>query len=246
MELARVVGQALGALLAPVTGVGAWLRQARFFHPEGVVYRAEVRPALPDGPLAEVGERLSGPAIARLSGAWWRGGKEWIDVLGFALRFGVDPGAPHPEEPPRGSQDLLFATIRQPWTTPFAPLTTDPRSFSRNDYYAVSPFEVEGFGRAKLRLVAPDTDPGGPGDRQERLRIAAARGLATFGLEIKEARLGRPWLPLATVQLIEPITIDQAALRFSPYRAGRGIEPRGVVHAMRIPAYGASQGLRPH
>jgi len=41
------------------------------------------------------------------------------------------------------------------------------------------------------------------------------------------------------------VNIDQAALRFSPFRTGRGIVPRGLIHASRIVPYPASQLARP-
>src|SRR5581483_3247415 len=136
MDRAERAGVWAGWLLAPLTGTLSLLRRARMFHPEGAVYRARVETV--PGPYAMLGRRLEGPALARLSTAWWRSGKEWLDALGIAIRVGRDPGA----EAKRGDQDLLFATIRSPWTTPFAPLTTEQHDFLANDYYGVSPFEV--------------------------------------------------------------------------------------------------------
>jgi hypothetical protein len=72
------------------------------FHPDGAVYRARVE-AVP-GPFSMLAQRLEGPALARLSTAWWRGGKEWLDALGIAVRLGRDPGT----EARPGDQDLLF------------------------------------------------------------------------------------------------------------------------------------------
>src|SRR4051794_13282844 len=109
MSFSERVGELVGWAMAPVTGGVSALRRARMFHPKGVVYRAEVTPAK-DTRWRAVAERLSGPAMARLSSAWWQE-RDLPDALGCALRFGDD-------------QDLLLATIRRPWTTPFAPLST--------------------------------------------------------------------------------------------------------------------------
>jgi hypothetical protein len=52
-------------------------------------------------------------------------------------------------------------------------------------------------------------------------------------------------MPMAIVRLTERAHVDQAELRFSPFRADRGIEPVGFVHAIRRGAYAASQHARP-
>lgn len=215
------------------------------FHPDGVVYEAEVvaQGGAPD--LRAIGERLAGSALARLSSAWWRG-KDWPDVLGFALRF-RSPDS-QPLAPSVLDQDLLLATIRFPWTTPFAPLTTRFRSFLWNHYHAVSPFEVAPAGRVKLRLRSPRLENSGELSRGEHLRQAVAEGRARWILEARRMQrfaLLRSWEPVAEVRLIRPVEIDQAALRFSAFRSGRGLEPVGFVHYLRVAAYAASQRARP-
>jgi hypothetical protein len=42
------------------------------------------------------------------------------------------------------------------------------------------------------------------------------------------------------------VELDQEALRFDPFRDGRGITPVGFVHSMRKLTYLASQRARPH
>jgi hypothetical protein len=223
------LGSVVGLALAPVTGGISALRHARMFHPEGAVYRAEVSPS-EDTRYHALAERLSGPALARLSTAWWRGGRELPDALGCALRFGDD-------------QDLLLATIRRPWTTPFAPLTTHVHDFLLNDYYGVAPFAVDGVGRARVRLVGPRLSSHGA-DRAERLANAVESGIAVFLLELLP-RWRHGWQPLVEVRLLAPLAVDQEALRFSPFRDGRGLHPRGFVHALRRATYAASQRARP-
>jgi len=236
MGLRARAGEIAGWLLAPLTGTLSLVRQARMFHPEGALYRARVE-ALP-GPFPGLGKRLEGPALARLSTAWWRGGREWLDALGIAVRLGRDPGV----EPQPGDQDLLFATIRHPWTTLLAPLTTEQHDFLANDYYAVSPFDVAGVGRTRLRLVASRPRRLRAADRAARLREAAERGEASFRIELQ---VQDRWAQVARLSLLEPSQADQERLRFSPFRDGKGLTPRGFVHGLRRATYLFSQAARP-
>jgi hypothetical protein len=232
----------LGVLAAPLTGIGAWLRQARFFHPEGTVYRALVVPVAAEEPYTTIAWHLSGEALVRMSTAWWRGGREWIDVLGCAISFRSDNRVT--AQPSPHDQDLLLATIRWPWTTLLAPLTTRQHDFLGNNYHAVSPFLVDGLGRAMWRLLSSPAEVKGE-SRGERLDRAVANGLARFHLQVRPMRRGAEWVTVADVKLRERAAVDQDLLRFSPFRSGRGIRPWGLVQAMRGPAYAASQGARP-
>ena len=220
-------GRAAGWLLAPIAGTLSLLRRARMFHPEGAMLEAAVEP-LP-GPFPQLGQRLAGPALARLSTAWWRGGKEWIDALGIALRI--------------GPQDLLFATIRHPWTTIFAPVTTEQHDFLANDYFAVSPFDISGVGRGKLRLVG-SRPRHLAGTRAERLDQALQRAEAWLRLELELEGRGR-WSPVALIRLVRRVPVDDQAIRFSPFRDGKGLTPRGFVHELRRATYLLSQLARP-
>jgi hypothetical protein len=229
-------------MIAPVTGTVSALRQARTFHPDGTVFRAVVESAAPAGQWTAVAARLEGAALVRMSTALWRGEREWIDALGCAVRFRrSDVVTPVPAE---GDQDLLFATIRSPWTTLVAPLRTHVHDYLANDYYAVSPFRLEGIGKVKWRLVTPHIKRTGH-SRLERLHRAVSRGEANLLLQARPTAWRAPWVPVALIRLEEPVEIEQAALRFSPFRAGRGIEPTGFVHALRRGTYWASQKLRP-
>jgi hypothetical protein len=176
----------------------------------------------------------------------WRGGREWIDVLGCAIRFHGDAAVA--ADAAAGDQDLLLATIRSPWTTLFAPLTTEQHDFLCNDYYAVAPFALEGGSRAlKLRAVAIRDErhalaPGGSGpalSRGERLELDVRNGRAALELQARAGR-GR-YAPVARIALRHRVDLDQARLRFSPFRDGRGLRPRGFVHALRQGTYAASQ-----
>jgi hypothetical protein len=224
-------GWALGKALGGVTGAVAWVRQARMFHPEGIVLKGAFTP-LRSVPVPATTARLfHGPVLVRMSSAWWRGGKEWTDALGLAVRMEATPQG--------GEQDLLFATIRSPWTTLLAPLRTHVHDFLSNDYYAVSPFDIPGFGRARFRLVSESRGEPGP-NRRERLVRAVNKGTVHFRLELQRKKLSE-WIPVARLLLTEVVEVDQDALRFSPYRDGRGIVPRGFVHSLRIGTYRTSQ-----
>ena len=190
----ETIGTLAGWLLAPITGAVSAVRRARMFHPDGVIYRARVEP-LADTPWPEVAARLAGPALVRASSAWWRGGRELPDALGVSIRF-RDSDAPSAEPAP-GDQDLLLATIRHPWTMPFAPLSTNVRNFLDNDYYGVSPFAVEGAGTAYLRAVSSRAYAAG-GDRRERLARAVADGNAWLRLEARVDG-SRTWQPIVVI-----------------------------------------------
>jgi hypothetical protein len=238
------LGIIAGAWLAPITAAVSATRQARMFHPDGLVLRAAVEPCAAQPDVAGVAARLAGAALVRFSSALWRGDREWPDVLGVAVRFGWSGSAPNT----CSEQDLLLATIRFPWTMPFAPLATNFRSYLWNHYHAVSPFEVAGVGRVKLRLRSPRLGNGGSRSRARHLLDAVGDGRATFELQLRRLEvspLARRWEPVARLKLEAPLEVDQAALRFSPFRAGAGIEPSGFVHALRIAAYAASQEARP-
>lgn len=269
MRAREGLGRIVGALLAPAFGLVARLRRARALHPAGVVYRARVTritrvPDVPDAPdvssseagLALLGKRLEGEAIVRLSGALRRRKERRPEVLGFAIRF--REGSELSAEPAPGDQDLLLATVRSPFTLFSAPFATRPRSFLENRYYAVSPFDVEGAGPLKFRLrplrpseAQPASPRGGKDDgdsRAEEIRLAAARRSARFVLEARRTFRPGTYSPVAWVELEEelpPSRLDPAALRFSPFQAGRGIRPRGFIHALRPAAYRASQRLGP-
>ena len=149
---------------------------------------------------------------------------------------------------PPDTQDLLLATIRFPWTTPFAPLATDVRSFLWNHYHAVSPFVIAPVGRVKLRMRSPRSQNGSDMPRLAHLAREIEAGRATWTMEAR--RLAPPfflrrWEPVARLTLERRVTIDQASLRFSPFNAGRGLRPVGFVHGLRAATYAASQRARP-
>jgi hypothetical protein len=240
LRITERLGTALGWLVAPLFALTSALRRARTFHPDGDVFTAVVTPSTDAGAL---GERLRGSALVRFSGALWKGEREFLDVLGIAVRLRrtPDPSAVAAAD----DQDLLFATIRRPWTMLLAPFTTDAHDFLANDYFGVSPFEIPNFGRGYLRLrpAIPSIRPSGA-SRDGRLRAAVARGEAALRVEVRGA-YDLHWREVAVIALREHAPVDQQRLRFWPYRMGRGITPRGFVHSLRRGVYTLSQRARP-
>ena len=239
--LGESAGRALGTLWGPPFRAIAEVRHARSLHAEGICLRAEVVPVRTDAPFTAVAERLAGPALVRLSTATWRGGKEWPDILGAAVRLCHSPRIT--EEATPGDQDLLFSTMRHMWTLAPAMLTTHVHDFLENDYFGIAPFEVRRLGRAKLRLTTPKNGPERRGSRMERLQHAIGLDQALLTLEVRSLEDGLPhtWTPLADLHLREEITLDPERLRFDPARDGLGITPVGFLHAMRRLAYTESQ-----
>jgi hypothetical protein len=238
MRADEALGRAIGGLLAPVTGEGSLIRRARLFHPDGVVYRAEVRPLVRTGAVGELAQRLAGPAIVRLSGGWWRNERELPDVLGVAIRLRTEDDLS--AEPGPRDQDLTFATFRHMWSLPLAPLGTNVHDYLANDYYAVLPYYALGLGRIKLRLIPPQVKTVGE-DRRERLERAVAADLAVLRLEMRRARVGAPWEQVAAIDLRERALVDQDKLAFSPFRSGRGLEPVGLFQMVRAATYASSR-----
>lgn len=242
MRTLEWLGRTAGVIAAPITGGVARLRHARAFHPAGVIHRAtiSVHPAARDE-LRAVGERLTGPALVRLSSAWWKRG-ELPDLLGIGVRIGDGSTPP---------QDLLFATSRSIVTLLPAVLSTNVHDFLANDYFAMAPFRIDGIGRARMRLRGrapspPGVEPTGA-DRDTRLLRAVKEGTAVFDLAVAPAGHGyREVAQLVLGERLERLPrsdgleLDQR-LELSPENVGRGIHPVGFVNATRRAAYAASR-----
>ncbi|MBA3538278.1 MAG: hypothetical protein H0T79_01495 [Deltaproteobacteria bacterium] len=230
------LGNTIGAAWAPTIGLIAQARHARLFHPEGIVLQATIEP-VDDDPL---GVHLAGNAIGRFSAALWKRA-EYFDVLGFALRIRPPASRVLDEHPVPGDQDLLFATIRSPFTMGLSPFTTHAGDFLANRYYAVSPFAIPPTNaHVKLRLVPIDPPSDSGGSRAARLSTALAENRADLSLEMRPT-FAMGYRPIARVRLAGALPLDQQQLRFDPFRDGRDVVPVGLVHAIRRNAYAASR-----
>jgi hypothetical protein len=240
----EATGEAIGRWWAPAVATISRVRRARMFHPSGHTFVGRCEPVAESPFYAELGDRLEGRVLARCSSALWRTELPWLDVLGIGLRIRAGEGPALDHEAMRGDQDLLFATIRSPLTMFASPFTTNASDVIGNEYWAVSPFFAEPVGRIKLRL-RPVAAVRSRGSRAARLRAAVDAGRAAWWLEARRT-LTLGWHPVACITLEREAAIDQAALRFDPFRTGLGIAPVGLVHAIRRATYGASQHARPH
>ncbi|MEQ1506186.1 MAG: hypothetical protein ABMB14_28395 [Myxococcota bacterium] len=243
------VGSVVGAVVAPLFAAGSAARDARLFHPVGVVHRASVAPiaSATDGDHP-VGRRLAGAAIVRFSGAIWRRDRS-PDILGMAIRFKND--RPMTIEVADEDQDLALATMASVFLLPVALLTTRSHDYLANRYTGAGWFEVDGLGRVRLLVDAIRRPPArtrpspGTPDRDERLDRAVTDHEAVLRLSaIRIDSSGRTAIPVATITLGPRWVVDQQALRFDPFRDGLGIRPVGLIQAIRRPVYAASQRAR--
>lgn len=227
-------GDLLGRVIAPVFGATTRARHARTFHPRGDLAFGEVDVAPDVAPHDHaLAIALSGNVLVRFSSALFRGVR-WPDVLGCALRF---------ERPGAGVQDLLFATIKRPWTMPFAPFTTRVADYFANDYFAVSPFSAPGLPWIWLRLH-PDEGPPSPRELSRReLLQKEIDEQRTLVLQASASPWG-PWVPFLRLTLRELLADDPPGFEFDPFLDDRGLVPRGFVHALRRGAYQGSRAGR--
>lgn len=240
MGIQSFIGRVIGATVAPLTFLGSLIRRERLFHPDGVVYRAEVKPIAQDGPLGLLAQRLAGTALVRLSGGLWQWpqGEHAPDVLGVGVRFrSVDEVTPKSLP---GDQDLLLVTARSLPGLLIALFRTHVNDFLDNHYYAILPFGLEGAGTVYLRLVPLHRAPAGA-DRRERLALAVAQRTAVLQLEMQVEDGGEQWLPLAAIDLRERLAIEDGELMLDPGSSAMGLVPRGVLQWVRPAAYAASQ-----
>ncbi|HMJ15482.1 MAG TPA: hypothetical protein VK524_28900, partial [Polyangiaceae bacterium] len=131
-------------------------------------------------------------------------------------------------------------TIRNPWTTLLAPLSTRQHDYLANDYFGVSPFEVRGGARVKFRL-RPSAVAGSGDARATRLVESLAHGTITLRLDVRADRLGTKYSGCAEIVLVERAALNDDSLRFDPFRSGRGVRPVGLVHNARVATYALSR-----
>ena len=238
----EALGRAAGWAIAPAFGLASLVRNARVFHPAGVMVHAAIRKSA-DAPveLHPLAERLAGYAMVRFSGALWK--REGApDVLGCAVRF--HRHAKDKAMAAEGDLDLLFGTARRVWTLPLAALTTDVHDYLANDYFAAVPFDV-GLDRPLYFRIHP-SHPAAQrkGTRGTRLGHELKKGTVALGLDAADAPTG-PWRPLLTIVLERFARVDGQAIRFHPFHGARGVHPRGFVNALRRGVYTLSQRARP-
>jgi hypothetical protein len=240
-HLSEILGRISGWVVAPLFAVVSFARRARTFHPSGsTLHAAVVRHPNAPAELHALADRLAGHALVRFSGALWKHAGRLPDVLGCAIRFRRDPR--DDAAAAADDQDLLFATIRRPWTMTFAPVTTHIDDYLRNDYFGVSPFDIGAERPVYFRLHPQRCAAPREGTRTVKLERDVERH-ATLELQCSPNPYGS-WQPIAEVLLERPATLDDEQLHFSPFRTGRSVRPHGFIQAMRRSVYQASQGAR--
>jgi hypothetical protein len=230
-------GYAAGVALAPFTATASFIRQARVFHPHGVVLQGTARVLPAASPFGELGDRLAGKVIVRFSSAWWKD-REWIDILGCALRF--SEANDFHGQARHSDQDLLLATVRHPFTLPFAPWTTRVSDYLANDYFGVSPFVGPNNPRLFFRLKPLRVGVPGESSRERKLNGALAVGPITMQLQARTGRFSGVYEDVVVIDLVERAQLDPA-FSFDPFQNGRGLKPVGFVHALRSAVYAASR-----
>jgi hypothetical protein len=223
-----VLGLAIGLVIFPIS----LYRGARAVHAEGVVCRAEL---VAQGP---VGQRLVGPALVRLSGAFGGQATKRSDVLGLDIRMQHTATG----DARVGDQDLLFGSFESFHTAGRDRANTNTGDYLANRYSTVTPWWVPSHGPVILRLVPPPPLPADRGsDRLARLDADLAADRARFSLAVDT---GTTELAIAELRLVERLAIDDRALRVSMFRQGRGVRPLGLRNGIRATVYPMSQTAR--
>lgn len=226
MKIIESLGRFLGFPLGLLTGTMSFLRNARMFHPRGIIVLSDVQ-SLTD-------EILFPPkALVRFSSAWWKE-KEWMDVLGISIRFGANGESvkPRPHE-----QDLLFASFQRPWQIGLGPFLTEFHDFFHNEYFSVSPFS---YKKTSVEFkLSPEFFHQVTGTRNERLLqdIEDNAKLRLWMRKIPE----QEWLAIADIKLVQELSLNQEDLKFNPFQNGLEIYPQGFIQHLRIGSYRLSQ-----
>ncbi len=220
----RLVGGAVGLMLAPATAAGSLVRGKRIVHPVGVGYEAELE--IFDPPLRSLaGTQLATPgrlpARVRLSRAFAFPGQR-RDVRGFALRLIVDGT--------EGVQDLLLATV--------APGRL-------GNAVSVLLESYDGTYSTMVRLRAPagpllfhirprqalPSDPNIEAGSGVGLRFDVSAGSSSDELRI-----------LGVLTLLAPLAnAETEALSFSLANDGAGLRAHGILNVARKIAYRSSR-----
>jgi hypothetical protein len=222
--VARAAGVSTGAVLA----VGAALRRGKVVHPQGVVFEARLTvPGASAAPSAA--ELLSRPAehaaLVRFSRSLGLP-RPLPDLLGMSIRVLDAYG--------RGAhQDLLLVTSADLPVVRHVFLPA--RDVQQRPYTSSLPFRA---GRERFIVgVLPCEDSPRPDGRDElaRARAAAATGGLRFDLAVARSRGRFARIAELRIGAQAPSRLD--AMRFEPWKGGGGLEPVGILNAMRRYAY---------
>ncbi len=227
-----LIGMVFGVALAPVIFLWALITGKRPIHFDGAVCKAELT-----GIDQGAGRRLSGPAIARISGGLGKENSTGKDVLGFSVRCQET----FTDDLTVGDQDLVFGTFTSFLSLPFTMKNVKTEDYLVNEYSSVTPWRVADFGCVTLRARPPRTTVGAGENRLARLEADIAAKTAVFTIEGKR---GGDWIALATLRLVQRLPSDGKALKISMFRNGRKYHPTGARNGIRAVVYPVSQLAR--
>lgn len=225
---AAVAGIPVGAVLALLAAA----RRGKAVHPHGDVYAARlVVGGVPTAPaeallLATAGEHQALVRFSRSLGL----PRPLPDLLGMSIRVLDAYG--------RGlHQDfLLVSSVDRPVLHHLFVPASDAQ---QRPYSSSLPYRAGAQRFIVGALPHPDSPRPAGETELERVRSAAATGRLRFQLAVA-APMGR-FAPVADLHVEEPLPSAADALRFTPLKAGGGLEPVGVLNEMRRYAYPMSQ-----
>jgi hypothetical protein len=226
--VADAIGHVGGVPFGAVLAAGAALRRGKVVHPHGVVFSARlVMAGAPAAPRAAalLSEPAEHRALVRFSRALGLP-QPLPDLLGMSIRVLDAYG-------PERHQDLLLVTSLD-WPVVHH-IFLPARDTQQRPYTSSLPFQAgdERFIVGALP-VADSPRPTG-GDDLTRVRNAAATGRLRFELAVAPI-MGR-FLSVGELLVGAELPPRYDALRFEPWRGGGGLEPVGVINAMRPIAY---------
>lgn len=225
-RLGRAATAVAGRLVAVPLGVVARWRGGKPMHPRGAVFDAVLERQGGTWGVAWLDARATDAVVARLS----RGAglpARLPDLLGLAIRFPGDDGAP---------VDVLLTTTGRGRLTRLVPvLRRDTAAF----YSSIMGYRSDA---GSLRLAAfPEADdvPSEP----RPLAAAVARDGLRFTLAAC-AGLG-PWRPFARLTLHRPLPGLDPEIRFDAVQnPPPGLVPDGPMARFRAPAYARARAAR--
>ncbi len=228
MRPADVVARAAGVSTGAVLAAGSALRRGKVVHPHGVVFEARmiVGGARAAPPAAEL---LSRPAehaaLVRFSRSLGLP-RPLPDLLGMSIR--VLDAYGH-----RAHQDFLLVTSAD---LPVLHHVFLPAGdVQQRPYTSSLPFRAGQERFIVGALPCEDSPRPGGSDELDRARAAAATGRMRFELAVAPPR-GR-FVPVAELRIGAPAPDHLDAMQFEPWKGGGGLEPVGVLNAMRRYAY---------
>ncbi|HEX2104597.1 MAG TPA: hypothetical protein VHF51_13160 [Solirubrobacteraceae bacterium] len=230
--VARTLGAAGGIATGVLLGAISAARRAKAVHPHGESYVAELSVlGAATAPAGSLLLRTAGVhrAIVRFSRSLGLP-RPLPDLLGMSIRVLDAYGSGrHQDFLLVSSADLpvLHHVFLPAADTQQRPYTSSLPYRSGGTLFVVGALPDE-------RSPRPDGD-----DEFHRLRAAAATGQLRFQLAV--ASIMGTFRPVADIRIGAPLPATADALRFNPWNTGGGLEPAGVLNAMRRYAYPMSQ-----